>query len=99
VSAVDRFPSPAVNVVLVGAVENAPLVRVQRHVFDIKIAQREQLRRVAFRRDGVEMVVCIFLACEDDAAAIRELQRLKRKQRQRIFHRITAVNSSEPSPL
>src|SRR5947199_9110748 len=37
------------------------------------------------------MIVSVLLACEDDAACIRELQRLKRKQRQRIFHRIAAV--------
>src|SRR5919201_1586576 len=37
------------------------------------------------------MIVSVVLACEDDAARIRELQRLKRKQRQRIFHRIAAV--------
>src|SRR5213076_1597715 len=37
------------------------------------------------------MIVSVLLACEDDAACIRELQRLKRKQRQRIFHRIATV--------
>src|SRR5205823_7837240 len=41
--------------------------------------------------DGVEMVVSVFLAREDDATRIRELQRLKCKQRQRIFRRIAAI--------
>src|SRR5207247_2535132 len=57
----------------------------------IKIARREQLRRAAFHCDGVQMIVSVFLACENDAACICELQRLKRKQRERIFHRVAAV--------
>jgi len=82
---------PAIHVVLIRSIEDAALVCTQRHVLYIKIARREQLRRAAFRRDGVEMIVSVFLACEDDAACIRELQRLECKQRQRIFHRIAAV--------
>src|SRR5207248_662084 len=43
------------------------------------------------RRDGVEMIVSAFLAYKNDSACIGELQRLKRKQRQRIFHCVAAV--------
>src|SRR5207249_6821017 len=82
---------PAIDVVLIRSVENAALVCAQRHVFHIKIARREELRSSTGSGDGVEMVVSVFLAREDDATCIRELQRLKRKQRQRIFHRIAAM--------
>src|SRR4029077_9344853 len=37
------------------------------------------------------MIASVFLAREDDATGIREFQRFKRKQRQRIFHRVAAV--------
>ena len=67
------------------------LSALKRHLFHIKIARREQLRNATGGGDGVEVVPSVFLASENDAACIRELQRLKREQRQRIFHRVAAV--------
>src|SRR5215831_13237914 len=37
------------------------------------------------------MIPSVFLAREDDAICVREFQRFKRKQRQRIFDRVAAV--------
>src|SRR5213075_2011413 len=63
----------------------------QRYVFHIKITPGEELRCSTGSGDRAKVVPSVFLAREDDAARIRELQRLKRKQRQRIFHRMAAV--------
>src|SRR5205823_7592852 len=82
---------PAIDVVLIRGVKDAALVRAQRHFFHIEIAWREELGSSTGSGDGVEMIATVFLACEDDAARIRELQRLKRKRWQRIFHGIAAV--------
>ena len=65
---------PTVNVILVRAVENAALVRAQRHVLDIEFARRQQLRRAALQRDRVEMIPAVFLARENDPIYTRELQ-------------------------
>src|SRR5438046_883959 len=82
---------PAIDVVLIRSVKDAALVRAQHHFFHIEIAWREELRSSTGSGDSVEMIATVFLACEDDAARIRKLERLKRKRWQRIFHRIAAV--------
>src|SRR5262245_49907356 len=87
----DAANVPTIDVVLIRSVEDAALICAQRHFLDIKGARREELRSSTGSGDRVEVVPTVFLAREDYAACIGELQRLKRKQRQRIFHRVTAV--------
>src|SRR5213080_4185170 len=82
---------PAIDVVLIRGVEDAALVCAQHYVFHIKISRCEELRSSTGSGDRVQMIPSVFLAYKDDATRIRELQRLKRKRWQRIFHGIAAV--------
>src|SRR5207302_9797510 len=81
----------AIDVILIRSVDDPALIRTQPYVLHVKIPRREELRRAAANSNRVQVVPTVFLPVENDAACIRELQRLKRKQGQRIFHRFAAV--------
>ena len=61
----------AIDIVLIGRVEDALSIAAQRDLLHIEIAWGEQLRRSSISINRVEMISPFFLRGEDDSAFCR----------------------------